>query len=998
MNIIQIKEILALHYSLTGDLEMIYSELDAVYSLSTISNQKFVIKISNPSRSRDILELESRIIEHFRNSSFPYQLQEIIRTVEGEEMVNIDQFHIRVLAWIDAKLLAECNPSSTVTRDSIGQMLGLVSLNLKQFNHQAAHRSIKWDPSGLPWIKDYIDLLPTEWQLRFNEQLDKFERLCLPILDQCPKQINYNDANDYNILCHWNDAEQVFVSVGLIDWLDVVYTHRINELAIACAYCILKLPDPLTAAAELVSGYHRVNPLEDAELKVLPHMILSRLMISVTVSSINKAQHPENNYLQVTETDAWNLIEKWMSIHEHLAYYTFRSVCGKVPVPDSLRFVEWTGGKSFSSIVPEKILKQPKRIDLSVGSEELGHFSNFTDERLLNKNVEKLFSESEYSVIIGSYNEIRPIYTTDSFKKEKNDGPSWRTVHIGQDFFAPFGTEIYAPCAGKIISLKNNIGSRDYGPTIIMQHKDQDLEWYSLYGHLSETSFDLIKEGDSIAQGQQIGFIGNQSENGGWPPHVHFQIILDLLNYTGDFPGVADFKDLNVWLNLCPDPFLITGIKSIPAEIQTVDELIHRRKKLLGNNLSLSYKKPLWIKRGIYQYLIDHTGRLYLDTVNNVAHCGHEHPRIVSAGTKSMSILNTNTRYLHENILELAENLLRKTNNHFSVCYFTNSGTEANELAIRMAKNFTGSKDILTMQWGYHGNSNMMVDLSSYKFDRKGGTGKPHHTHVIPMADPLRGKYAGQPDQSTLYLQEIQKILDNIATQDSKPAALFAESIISCGGQIVYPSAFFSNAVDKIRNAGGIYIADEVQTGLGRTGEYFSAYEMYGVMPDIMTLGKPLGNGHPIGAVLCTSRIAASFNNGMEYFNTFGGNPVSCAIATEVLQVIDDEKLMENALLIGNYLIKELNLFKKEFKIIADVRGHGFFLGIELLKNERPAGKEANYLTSRMREHGILMSTDGPDDNVIKIKPPMCFDMNNAEEVLDRMRTILKEHPFQDGI
>ncbi|MEO5583644.1 MAG: aminotransferase class III-fold pyridoxal phosphate-dependent enzyme, partial [Saprospiraceae bacterium] len=603
--------------------------------------------------------------------------------------------------------------------------------------------------------------------------------------------------------------------------------------------------------------------------------------------------------------------------------------------------------------------------------------------------------ESGSSVIIGSYHEIRPIYTTDSFKKESNNGSSWRTVHLGQDLFAPAGTEIYAPYPGKILSLKNNSGSRDYGPTIIMHHSDQDLEWYSLYGHLSATSLELIQEGDWIEQGQQIGFIGNQSENGGWPSHVHFQIILDLLNYSGDFPGVADFKELNVWLSLCPDPFLTTGIKSIPAVVQTTDELIRRRKKLLGNNLSLSYQKPLWIKRGIYQYLIDHTGRRYLDTVNNVAHCGHEHPSIVSAGTKAMGVLNTNTRYLHENILELAEHLLGKTNNHFSVCYFTNSGTEANELAIRMAKNYTGSQDILTMQWGYHGNSNMMVDLSYYKFDRKGGTGKPQHTHVIPMADPFRGKYAGQQDQSTLYLHEIQKILNTLTEHDSKPAALLAESIISCGGQIVYAGTFFSDAVDMIRNSGGLYIADEVQTGMGRTGEFFSAYEMYGVVPDILTLGKPLGNGHPIGAVLCTSRIAAAFNNGMEYFNTFGGNPVSCAIAGEVLRVIEDEKLMKNALEVGNYLLKEFNQFKKEFSVIADVRGYGFFLGIELLKNGLPAGKEANYLTGRMCEHGILMSTDGPDDNVIKIKPPMCFDINNADEVLDRMRNILKEQPFQ---
>ncbi len=359
-----------------------------------------------------------------------------------------------------------------------------------------------------------------------------------------------------------------------------------------------------------------------------------------------------------------------------------------------------------------------------------------------------------------------------------------------------------------------------------------------------------------------------------------------------------------------------------------------------------------------------------------------------------MAVLNTNTRYLHEQIITLAEELKKYFDPTLEVCYFTNSGTEANELAIRLAKNYTRSKEVLTMQWGYHGNSSTMVDLSSYKFDRKGGKGRPPHTHVIPMPDPLRGIYASHTDQAALYLQEVKAILSLINSQGSQPAALFAESILSCGGQIVYPKDFLTRAVSIIREAGGVYIADEVQTGLGRIGSHFSAYELYGVTPDIVTLGKPLGNGHPIGAVLCTREIAAAFNNGMEYFNTFGGNPVSCAIACEVLRVLQVESLMVNALLTGQYLKKELNNLLPDHPILADIRGEGFFLGIELLDGTKPATLAANYLAGRMRTYGILMSTDGPDDNVLKIKPPMTFSQTNAEELLSRMDQILREAPM----
>jgi 4-aminobutyrate aminotransferase-like enzyme/Ser/Thr protein kinase RdoA (MazF antagonist) len=997
MEISELNQILYQYYGLTGSLSMVYSELDAVYALTTESKDKYVIKISNPDRSSDILELESQAIRHLQKLSVPYSFQEIKTSSTGAEIVTVQSGNLRVLKWIDAELLSDCKPQSAYTRKSLGKMLGTVSKALSSFDSPSGHRFIKWDPSGLLWIEKELGYIPDPWKDRFREQLNTFKKEVQPVLDLCPKQLNYNDANDYNVLCNWNDQDQSFEAVGLIDFLDIVYTHRINELAIACSYAILKLNDPLKGAAEVTSAFHAMTPLTDHELQVLYHMILSRLMISVTVSAINKALHPENDYLQITDLDAWQLIGKWMSIHADFAYYSFRSCCGLVPLPSEDNFKKMVLRHSFAPLVSPRLLSSPHFIDLGVASYELGNFETYRDESLLAKKLVNILDEKKCSIIIGKYDEVRPIYTTEGFKIEGNEGPEWRTVHLGLDLFASPGTEVFSPCEGNIHSFKNNDKDRDYGPTIVIRHFDQalSLSWYTLYGHLSGESIEGLQVGDQVALGQKIGTIGSASENGRWPPHLHFQIILDMMAYHGDFPGVAPFDSKAVWTSLSPDPCLVTGIHSKEETVPTPSAILSDRKKHLGFNLSISYKKPLWIRRGIQQYLIDHTGRRYLDTVNNVAHCGHEHPRVVSAGINAMKVLNTNTRYLHENIIRLADQLTKKFDPRLSVCYFTNSGTEANELAIRLSKNYTGSKDFITMQWGYHGNSNMMVDLSSYKFDRKGGKGCPPNTHVIPMPDPFRGKYADKADQSKWYLDEVDDIIKKLNHYNSKPAALFAESILSCGGQVVYPDGFFAEAVSRIRKAGGLYIADEVQTGIGRIGSSFSAFGLYGVIPDIVTLGKPLGNGHPIGAVICTPEVAQAFNNGMEYFNTFGGNPVSCAIANEVLRVVEDEGLMENASLVGNYLIKEFNLLKSRFPVVADVRGYGLFLGLELMNGRNPATKQANYLTSRMKESGILMSTDGPDDNVIKIKPPMCFDLSNADELLSRIQDILKEHPFE---
>ncbi|MCG8890851.1 aminotransferase class III-fold pyridoxal phosphate-dependent enzyme, partial [Tenacibaculum finnmarkense] len=415
------------------------------------------------------------------------------------------------------------------------------------------------------------------------------------------------------------------------------------------------------------------------------------------------------------------------------------------------------------------------------------------------------------------------------------------------------------------------------------------------------------------------------------------------------------------------------------------------RKQHLGKSLSLQYKTPIKMVRGAGQYLIDQFGNKYLDTVNNVAHVGHENYNVVKAGQNQMSLINTNSRYLHENINELAKELIETLPPELNVLHFVNSGSEANELAIRMAKAVTGEKDIIASEIGYHGNANMCIDISSYKFDGKGGNGAPEFTQIFPLVDSFRGRYRGE-NTAKKYAEEVQKCIDTIQEKGRNVGAFIIEPIISCGGQVELPTGFLSEAYQKIRKVGGVCISDEVQTGCGRMGKTFWGFQLHNVVPDIVTIGKPLGNGHPIAAVACTQKVAEAFANGMEYFNTFGGNPVSCAIATEVIRTVKRDKLQENALEVGEYLKSELKELSNQFPIIGDVRGQGLFLGVEFVDSQlNPLASQADYVAARMKNHGILMSTDGADHNVLKIKPPIIFTKENAEEVLFYLKKILKE-------
>ena len=403
-----------------------------------------------------------------------------------------------------------------------------------------------------------------------------------------------------------------------------------------------------------------------------------------------------------------------------------------------------------------------------------------------------------------------------------------------------------------------------------------------------------------------------------------------------------------------------------------IKSLIQERSRLLGRNLSVAYERPLNIVRGSMQYLYDDEGRRYLDAYNNVAHVGHCHPRVVAAGQQQMELLNTNTRYLSELILEYAEKLTATLPDSLRVCFFVNSGSEANELALRLARARTKSRDLIVLEHAYHGNTTTLIDISPYKHDGPGGEGAPTWVHKSPLPKS----------------QDDAEHVAELAGQ-LKLCGFIAESMPSVAGQIIFPDGYLARVYEGVRDAGGVCIADEVQTGYGRIGTHSWAFEKYGVVPDIVVLGKPIGNGHPIGAVITTRAIADSFANGMEFFSTFGGNNVSCAIGLKVLEVLRDENLQAHALEVGELLLAGLRELQQRHEIISDVRGSGLFIGVELMRDSQPASDEASRVVNQMRERGILFGTDGPHHNVLKIRPPMPFSQADADQLLTNLNELL---------
>ena len=875
---------------------------------------------------------------------------------------------------------------------------------LQDFTHPAAQRELKWDLMRTTWIRDYVHYIQDPARRAIVERfLSRFDDSLSPAMAALRTSVIYNDANDYNVIVGGGGAAGREV-IGVIDFGDLLHTCTIGELAVGAAYAMLDKPDPVSAAAHIVSGYHQAFTLTTEELELLYSMIQARLCISVTNSAYQQQVEPDNEYLVISERPAWELLERLEEINPEFAHCAFRSACQLPASPRTPSVIQWLekhSDKIGRVVEPDLSTERVVVFDLSFGSRELKGLIELSDTGSFTRNLFSRTRAGGASVGVGRYNEARPIYTSDLFKAEGNDGSEWRTVHLGLDLFMEAGSPVFAPLDGKIHSFRNNVGSLDYGPTIILEHTvaDENLTFFTLYGHLSEDSLSGLHEGMAVDRGAQIARIGDSGVNGGWPPHLHFQIIVDMLGGDGEFPGVALPGQRKIWLDLSPDPNLIARIplEMLRSSAMSVDEILDTRSRHLGPSLSISYRDPLKIVRGARQYLYDEDGRAYLDAVNNVAHVGHCHPRVVAAGQEQMAVLNTNTRYLHENLSRYAERLCATLPEPLRVCFFVCSGSEANELALRLARAHTRSAETIVIDAGYHGNTTGLIEISPYKFDGPGGAGAPSHVHRVPMPDSYRGPHkTNDASAGEKYARHVAAAVEQIRNAGRVPAFI-SESLPGCGGQITPPDGYFREAYRHVRSAGGVCIADEVQVGFGRVGTHFWAFETQGVVPDIVTMGKPIGNGHPLGAVVTTPEIAASFANGMEYFNTFGGNPVSCAIGLAVLDVIEGERLQENSLTVGAGLMEGLRELMESHPLIGDVRGLGLFVGVELVLDRdtlEPAPVQADHLGNRMKERGILVSTDGPFHNVIKIKPPLVFTEADADLLVKTMDKILREDFF----
>ena len=988
-------------YGLMVTAEVMPSERDQNFKLCAEDGRAFVLKIANGEEDRALLEAQNQVMARLQQQHVTF-CPKLIKTRSGADFSDIDvnglTYAARLFTWLPGEVLARCKWQGPELLRNLGACVGKVDSALKDFDHVAVHRvDFPWDLRNAPAVIDrYVDQVE---DLRMRHQIEvvrtNLSECVVPRLPHLEQSVIHNDANDYNVIVQRPTLDQQQVA-GLIDFGDMVHTYTVADLAIATAYAMLDKTDPLLDATHVVEGYHDVLPLGDDELAVVFPMACGRLAVSACMAAVQQQQRPDDSYLSISQQPIYRTLQRLLDIHPRFAEATFRYACGLVPNPAAVTVGHWLGASRdiVAPILPIDLKSvSPPILDLSPYNPALP-VDPIAEDTEVDLSTESM-AEAGTEVAIGRYNEVRLIYTDAAFA-DSCPTEERRTVHLGMDLFITAQTPVHAPLAGVVHAFADRTRAQDYGPVVVLRHEVDDLVFYTLYGHLSRESLHDLELEQSIEKGQVFATVGTRKVNGDWPTHLHLQVITDLLDLDDAFPGVCRASQRAVWTSFCPDPNLIIGLPSsaFPEPRSNGDATLAARRKLVGRNVSVGYNRPLQIVRGKGQYLYDDTGRTYLDAYNNVPHVGHCHPKVLEAANRQMRLLNTNTRYLHGNLTDYAEHLTSTLPDALSVCYFVNSASEANELALRLVRAHTGHRGMIVLEHAYHGHTTSLIDISPYKHDAQGGTGAPNWVHTVPIPDTYRGPYQqGVPDAGPKYAEFVA---EKIARTDVGIGSFIAESCPSVGGQIMLPEGYLEAAYAHVRTAGGLCIADEVQTGYGRTGSHFYAFEAQGVIPDIVVLGKPIGNGHPIAAVITTPEIAGSFDNGMEFFSTFGGNTVSCAVGLTVLKIVQEEGLQAHALEVGNHLLDGLRTLHDRYQVIGDVRGAGLFLGAELVRNRdtlEPASAESDFVINRMAERGILLGTDGPMHNVLKIRPPMPFSIANADHLLTTLDAVLATLP-----
>jgi len=950
--------ILSSDWGIEGTVSALVSTQDQNFRVRADDGRQYVLKVSNVAATAEDLEAQDLAMRHLASRPSGFTVPEPIEAHDGRRLVEHEGYLLRLVTWVEGTPLADLGylPPRTLTEQ--GRLAGECCQALADLRDPLFDRKLQWDPSRAPaLVADLIE------EVEDPDERRLVERAIAPLVDfdtaVLPRQTVHCDVTDFNVIGS-PGADGRIRPVGIVDFGDVCESWRVSEVATAALSAVFReIEDPLGGMLAVVRGFVEVVPLEAPEVDAIWPIILARAG-ALALSSVHQAKVAEStpHLARLLEED-WAVLRAVVGVPRPLAIAAIREVCDRAPVPGDPAVAEALS--AAPRVAPVDVgAGDLSAIDLSVGSPRFtaGEWSRRED-------VEAAIGGAPAAV--GRWGEVR--LTASGLPADA--APA--TLHLGVDLFVPPGTEVKAPLAGTVVE----VGERSVSVRLELDLDEPVL--VRLAGVLPQ-----LRVGDVLAVGVPIGAVSEPRTQDVLPSHLHVQLSLG-----GEMPGLVPAAHGRAALAVCPDPSMLLGVDAAAPAPHASAALLERRSRSVPPAAGTYYEEPPEMVRGWRHLLFDSEGRPYVDSVNNVAAIGHSHPAVTAAALSQLRLLNTNSRFLYSALEDYVERLLAKCPPELDRVIMVNSGSEAVDLALRLARTHTGREDAIAIDGAYHGWTTATFEMCTYPPDLRDWQQHPSaRIHVAGQPDPYRGPAV----DSGPYLDSVRDACEAAAARGGV-AAFVSEPLLGNQGGVETPPGYLAGAYDLVRSAGGLCIADEVQVGLGRTGADFWAFEHEGVVPDILTIAKGAGNGYPVGAVVCRGEIVDGLGPG-SFFSSAGGSPLSSAVAAAVLETIEAESLQENAARQGAALRARFEEMAGRHELIGAVHGRGLFMGVDLVKDrttKEPASEEATAICERLRRLGAIVQPTGDHSNVLKVKPPLCIDDAGVERLAGALDRVLTE-------
>ena len=930
--------------------------------LVTSGDARHVLKVANAAIPDESLDAQNAAM--LALVDLPIRAPRPVPSLRGalREVVDLagTPHSVRLLTYVDGSPMTHPGYLAPVTARQFGSLAGRVSAALAGFTHPGADLPNQWDVRRSPQVvAELAAALDPDLASRVRALSSASQRALDPVADALPLQVIHADVTDFNVVAD-PGPEARPVPAGIIDFGDLMRTWRAAEAAVTiCALLVKDRRHPLRIAEDVLGGFLAEQPLTPVEVAAVWPMVAARACAGLVSTAHQMSSEPDNAYLHDNLAVDRAVFEMVAGLPLELGTLAMRRAAGDLGPPDPAR-------PARTRIIAD--LGAVTALDLSTTSPLLDEGAWADPARVLAAIPTALgTSRGPHTAVVG-YGQAHLHHSRANSLQEQ------ATIHIGVDVLLPRGSQVLAPWPG-------HLAASDPWVTRLVGTEGWDL---LLFG-----AEPLRAPGSEVTPGTPIAAI-TTSRDPALPDHVHVQVVPTGIAAP---PTHCPPSQAELWAHLCPDPSELIGLP--PRDPQPgPQDLLRRREAALASVQKHYWADPPRIERGWRHHLADVSGRVYLDGINNVAVLGHSHPAVADAVARALRTLNTNSRFHYAAHVEFAEMLLATMPAGLDRVFLLSSGSEAVDLALRLARVHTGARDTIALRTAYHGWTTASDEVSSALMDNpRALETRPEWIHLAEPPNPYRGPFTG-PDAGTRYAEDVRRIVAELAASGRPLAAFICEALNGNAGGIELPADYLPQVYEAVRAAGGLVIADEVQVGYGRLGSHFWGFEMSGVVPDIVCLAKATGNGYPVSAVVCTQEIAESFAVEGSLFASMGGTPAGASAAIATLRALRDEDLMGNAQRMGARLRAGLESLVDRYEMAGAVHGRGLYLGLELVtdrESRTPATDATDALCERLLTLGVVMAATGDHMNVLKIKPPLCIDAEGVDFLLEALEVAFTE-------